>query len=371
MKRKRRKSKSVQKKETITKILISLSIIFIILIYIINNASFIRPLLWIISTILLTAAFRVNKKMHIIRLFIIFFCLFALSLALDGTIAALLKRIPAYSYNITTNNKTRVYNSLGVRVWQCDINKEEYKVDVFYNKGYLCNAEDLSAIDSNSFLNSIVENYDDYHNQYVKIVGKVSKKNGHNYLEMQPYTESENKINGYVEFANNITLRAIFSPPEKELDNYDIYDEITIIGKVKNLDKSSNQYVIYMYETKVVSTISLSGYQINVVKEDTCSDKNKIYSTDTNDIYTYCIKDIIVSYPDSHNELVDSLSSNKILIEDLYSDPNEVLSNEDDNSALYKMDNYNILVCDPEYSKDIIIGPPNLNFKSTKCIENQ
>lgn len=371
MKRKKRKSRSVQKRETITKILISLSIIFIILIYIINNASFIRPLLWIVSVVLLTAVFRVNKKIHIVRLLMVFLCLFALSLAIDGTIAALLKRIPAYSYNITTNNKTRVYNSLGVRVWQCDINKEEFKVDVFYNKGYLCNAEDLSAIDSNSFLNSIVQNYDDYHNQYVKIVGKVSKKNGQNYLEMQPYTEGENKINGYVEFANNITLRAIFSPPEKELDNYDIYDEITIIGKVKNLDQSSTQYVIYMYETKIVSTISLSGYQINIVKEDNCTDKNKLFTTETNDIYTYCLKDVIVSYSDSNNELVDSLSSNKILIEDLYSDPSEVLSSDKDNSALYKMDNYNILVCDPEYSKDIIIGPPSLNFNSTKCNENQ
>ena len=371
MKKKKRKSKSTQKKETITKILISISLIFIILIYIINKASFIRPLLWIVSTILLTAIFRVNKKMPIIKLFAIFLCLFALSLALDGTIAALLKKIHAYSYNITTNNKTRVYNSLGVRVWQCDISKDEYLVDVFYSKGYLCSAEDLSAIDSNAFLNSIVENYDDYHNQYVKIVGKVSKKNGQNYLEMQPYTESENKINGYVEFASNITLRAIFSPPEKELDNYDIYDEITIIGKVKNLDKSSSQYVIYMYETKVVSTISLSGYQISIVKEDKCSTKNKIFSTDTNDIYTYCLKDVLVSYPDSNNELIDSLSSNKILIEDLYSDPNEVLSNEDDESALYKMNDYNILVCDPEYSKDIIIGPPSLDFKSTNCSENQ
>ena len=101
-----------------------------------------------------------------------------------------------------------------MRVWQC--NEDDYDniiVDPFYEKGYMCNANDIETVDINTFLNSVVQNHSEYKNNYVKIKGKISKKSGINSIEMRPYTETENKVNGYVEFANNITARVIFSFP--------------------------------------------------------------------------------------------------------------------------------------------------------------
>ena len=47
-----------------------------------------------------------------------------------------------------------------------------------------------------------------------------------------------------------------FKPKECNSD----YDDITIVGVVKNLETSNNQTVIYMYEGKVVSNIDLNDY---------------------------------------------------------------------------------------------------------------
>ena len=52
------------------------------------------------------------------------------------------------------------------------------------------------------------------------------------------YIETDVKVNGYVEFADNITLRILFNEQESILDNYDVYDEITIVGVIKNMWKT-------------------------------------------------------------------------------------------------------------------------------------
>lgn len=369
MARKSTKKKEKAKNNNKNYLLIAISLILILISLLINRVNAIRPIICVIASLIL--AFTINnlfslKKTKTIPYFII---LIILTIILDGIVVTVFKRIPIYSYNIITNNNTIVYNAIGIRVWQCD--KDDYTnlyVDPFYQKGYTCNTDDLETIDSNSFLNSIVENYDEYKNQYVKIKGKISKKSSQTYIEMQPYETTDITVNGYVTFADNITLRIFFESNESALDSYDVYDEITIVGEIKNLDKSNDKYIIYMSNSKVVSDKNLNNFTISAVSKNSCNDeKNLVYKDDKN-IYTYCLTDIIVSFDlENQYELVTALSANKISITDLYKDALNEETNEEDGSTMYHFKDYNVLVCNSTKSNDIILGSSNMTFSSVSC----
>lgn len=360
--------KEDKRKLNIPMLIISLVIILISII--LNEEGVIRSLLWIISILIITINIVTTYKLRLHHSIIIFILLFFLSIMLDGIIVFTFKRIPVFTYNIISTEKTTVYNSIGLRVWQCDKNDfNKVKVDLFYNKGYQCDAEDIAVIDSNSFLNSVVENYSDYKNSYVKINGKISKKTGQNYIEMQPYEKTEVTLNGYVNFANNITLRIIFNESSEDLDNYDVYDEITTVGIIKNLEQESGNYVIYMYDSKVVSTINLNDYTVIANPSKKCeTEKNIIYSNEQTTIYTYCLEDLIVTYPnDTKYELASVLSSKRISEKNLHEHSLDQEANIGDNSIIYRFDTYSLLVCDKDKSKDIIYGPPKMSFEDVTC----
>ena len=337
----------------------------------INKSTPVRPILWILAIILLSFNLGMKNKFKVTNTIIFSIIFLLLSIIVDGIIVYTFKRIPIFSYNIISTEKTRVYHSIGMRVWQCD--KDKYNnliVDPFYKNGYMCSAEDITAIDSNSFLNSVVENHSEYRNNYVKIRGKISKKSGQNLIEMKPYSSSNNSINGYVEFADNITLRIIFNQAEPKLDDYDVYDEITVVGIIKNIENNSSKYTIYMYDSKVVSTINLNEYAITITSAKEClMEPLLIHSNDKNDIYTYCIDDAIVSYPDNKYELPQAISSNKISIEDIYSNSIKEEKHQENNSKIYRFDDYSVLVCDKEKSKDIYIANKSLKFEDIICKE--
>lgn len=350
-------------------------IVLIICIILLTTAIFIpkstpiKPILWLIAILLLSLNIGIKNKFKIVSTIFFMLIFFCISIVADGIIVYTFKRIPIFSYNIISTENSKVYHSIGMRVWQC--NKNDYSnliVDPFYKNGYMCNAEDITALDSNSFLNSVVENYSDYRNKYIKIRGKISKKSGQNLIEMKPYMQTNNSINGYVEFADNITLRIIFNTPEPLLDDYDVYDEITIVGIIKNLENNSNQYVIYMYDSKVVSTINLNEYSLAITSSQKCTTEPiLIHSNDNNDIYTYCIEDAIVSYPDNKYELPQALSSNKISIEEIYSNSHSIEKHPDNGSTIYRADDYSVLVCDPKLSRDVFIANQNISFKDVTC----
>lgn len=358
------------KESKLNKILLIISFVLIVLSIVLETSGVIRPLLWLTSLLLLIFNLVKNYKLKLNSSIFLFIIFFMLSLFIDGIIVVSLKRIPVFAYNITNTENARVYNAIGLRVWQCDKNNyTDVKVDLFNNKGYMCNIEDIDIIDSNSFLNSIVENYNDYKNLYVKINGKISKKTGRNYIEMSPYENKDITLNGYVSFADNITLRIIFNEDSPLLDSYDVYDEITVVGIIKNLEIEGNKYVIYMYESKVLSTIELKEYNITATSSSKCTEeKNIIYTNENNKIYTQCIDNIIVTYPnETKYELAYVLSSNKLKIDEIYNQALSETKSEEDESIIYNFETYNILVCDKNVSKDIIIGDKNLTFENAKC----
>lgn len=358
--------KKTQKKKP-NYILLIIALIIILTIYLINRLLFIRPLMWVVAVILITIFlnqfFKLSKK-SALTLGILFFFV---SIVLDGIIVTVFKRIPAYTYNVVSSGKVNIYYSPGLRVWQC--NEKSYKnlvVDQFYNKGYMCDANDIVTIEVNSFLNSVVENYDDYGNKYVKISGKISKKNSQTSIEMRPYIEGEIKVNGYVEFSDSIVLKIFFEKADPELDNYDVYDDITVIGLVKNLEGKTGNYIIYMDNARILSTTNLTDFSISVTPEDKCGNKNLLAANDQNRLYSYCLSEIFVSYEDTTSELVDTISSNKLDIQDIYSRYNKI-ETDSDNNKMYRTGTYSVLVCNPSNSKDIIIGKKNMKFTDVTC----
>ncbi len=346
-----------------------ISILLVSAAILINKSTAIRPIMWLIGIILF--AINLSRRNNWKKINTIFFILVVLVMSIisDGILVYSFKRIPVFTYNIVSKDNTIVYHSLGMRVWQCNKdNTDDLIVDAFYTKGYMCNAEDIEVIDSNTFFNSVVSNYSDYRNNYVKIRGKISKKSGLNYIEMQPYSTTSITLNGYVEFSDSITLRILFDEKTTSLEKYDLYDEITVIGVIKNLETSGNKHTIYMYESEVLSELNLTEYIITITSANKCiAEPTLLHSNEKSDIYTYCISEATITYPDNVYELAHALSSNKITIEEIYAGSLSEEKNKENNNTIYHFDEYSVLVCDQNASKDIYIGPSNLSFNSVDC----
>ena len=339
----------------------------IIVAFVLRRPGVIRVLFCLIGIGLFVYTFFRKKNKKLIPVIIL--CSFFVLVLLDGLFAYVFSRIPVFSYNITSLGNVRVYNSIGLRTWQCDINNyKDIKVNFFDDKGYACDVSNIETVYSNSFLSTVVENYPEYKNQYVKINGKISKKNGLNYIEMQAYRKDSESLNGYVDFYTNITLRILFIDDQEELENYDVYDNVTVIGVIKNMELDNGNYVIYMYEAKVASIKQLGDYTISVTPETKCEDQTLIYMDTNYNVYQYCLLNVVVTYEDeSKYDLSTVLSSGKLSIYDMINGYKNSMSSPDDNSIIYEYDGYNILVCDESRSNDIVIGSNKMNFQNVKC----
>lgn len=359
--------KTKKKNEQWKKYMGIIAAIIIVISFIIQKNTYIRPILIILAVLILSVTNIINKTQKIIRGIGTFVLSIILLIIVDSIIVFIFKTIPVFAYNITTYGNIRVYNSIGIRVWQCD--KNNYKdlvVDPFYKQGYMCDVADTDALSINSFLNSIVENYDTYNNNYVKIEGKISKKNSRRLIEMQSYEDNSITINGYVSFANNITLRVLFNSEEEILDNYDIYDDITVVGIIKNMEKNGDNYVIYMSDSRVIGDVNLDRYTLTVTPAKECKDDKLLFKSDNISVYTHCIEDIVIDYGQKKYELATVLSSGKLSVSELY---NYSLNEEknDTEDTLYYNGSYNVLVCNSETSNDIIIGDENMGFDDVMC----
>ncbi len=348
------------------------SLILILLAFLAPLHNIIKLLILIFTLILLSLEKRdllpKNKKKLLPLYALIYLIVFIL---LDSICVVTLHKIPVFTLSIVTKDNVRVHNALGYKVWQCNKNNsEELVIEPFYRKGYACDIDDIDNVNINDLITSLNNNFDEYRNTYVKVTGKISKKDGQNYIEMQAYQENEESMNGYVTFSETITLAIMFSENTEALDVYDIYDEITVVGLIKNMESIDGKRTIYMYEAKLTSIINLNTYTITATRSKKCKeDKKLIYETTEDKIYTYCLEDIIVKYNDDNleYELPSVLSSNKLDINTMIDNHDSKKTNKYNKNILYKYYTYNILVCDKETSKDVIIMSPKLDFDDVKC----
>lgn len=355
-----------EEKSNLKWILIFIGIFLLLVSMVINYVTYLRIFLNIIGVIILVIATVIQSEIKPKFVLLYFFLYLVIAILLDTVVVINFNRLPVYSYNIITSNESRVLNALGYRVWDCK--GKALKVDRFYKLGYYCDASEMEAVEANAFLSEVVENFDEYKNEYFKISGKISSKDGSSYIEMQPYKSNEITINGYVNFSDNITLRALFNSTDEDIVNYEIYDSITIIGKVWHKKEENNKYVIYMEDTKIVNNETKDSYQIIASENPTCNnEKILLYSGADYNLYSKCLNNIIIKYDEKNiYELSSLLSSGKIKITSILEKAKEEKMQESDGTKLYIYDDFRILKCNENAGSNIIVGK-DVDFSNTFC----
>lgn len=354
-------------KKKIKLIIFIIGIILIFCSMIFNELNYLRIIINIIGIILLIVGTVYDDSSKLKLLPVFFFLYLVIAILIDSILVMNFKTIPVYSYNIITSNNSKVYNAIGYRVWDCE--GKERKVDRFYRLGYYCDVSNMEAIDSNAFLNNVVDNYDDYKNSYLKITGKISKKEANDYIEMQTYQSNAITLNGYVNFSDSVTLRVIFNTREELLNNYDVYDSITVVGKIWYIKSTENKYVVYMDDSIIVDNNNFNNYEVIITKNNNCQvDKKLLFAGGDYNIYSHCLSNVIVRFDENNiYELSSALSSGKIKLDDLLSKSLDVLINDNDGSNLYIFDKYSIIKCNEYTGSDVIIGDENLSFEDAYC----
>lgn len=345
----------------VTKRFVSLSIgiILLLIALVLNNLGLLRAMLAILSIIILTYSFQLerNNKKVFIPLFIILFTFFVI--ALDFLVVSAFKKTPIMSYSIVSTSSGTVYNALGYRVWSCK--DKTFKVDPLYKLGYYCEKESMTAESINNVLTTIVNNFEDYQDNYVKIVGRVTKVIDDKSFYMEMYKENDNLVSFdttyrlYVEF--NYSDSSILSLNDTKL--------VTVIGKIS---KKDGNYV-YMIDSSYTSEITHQGdVSFDAESNIYCEyDKELWFQTSDNIFYKSCIDDVNISINNAKYNLQYVLKNNFLTLEQIKNEALGFESQSKDNSIMYNFKDFKILVCDPNSSKDVIVGRLTMDFSDGYC----
>ncbi len=340
-----------------------LSLLLIGIGFSISDNRVMNKLLVILGVILMGGSIAIKRWwLAIISIVVIFLFI----VGVDYLVTFYMEKVPVFSIKQVTNEQVISYNSFFYRVYSCD---NDLKVDNFYRKNYLCNDNSLEENESNAFINQIVRNYDEWENKFVKIRGRVSRITGIETLEMKAYEVNMVTINGYVTFADNITLKFEFNGNNELLSNYEVYDDAIVIGRVSKLEKEGDNYTVIFKDSKLVTHSLYDDYDLVVVAKDKCSINNgfKLLESDSNyEIYDACQNTIMARYSeDVVYELGFLLNSDKLVIDDVL-EKSDSVDYDDKNDVLYSYQDFNILLCKDEKNR-YYIGSSELNFDSGIC----
>lgn len=342
-------------------IFIIIGLLFALIPYFVNVYSVYRLLSVLFGLILIEVGIIINKYDKPWRIVLLPIIFLIMAFNLDFGISHIFKTIPIFSERHISSQNVIVYNSLFYREYSCN---KKIIIDNLYNKEYPCNRDDLNTMDSTSFLNNVLENYVEHKNNFVKINGKISKLNGTYNLEMQAYTLTDESINGYVLFSNNITLEVNFNEI-KDLTKYKVYDNITVIGRIDELIKRGDTYTVRMYDSIIIDSDLYETYELSVVEEKKCENDKKEYTiTEEGKYYTSCLNNIYVKYDEENvYELSYVLLDKKITINNLIDKSIEML--EENGNTLYDLEIFKILSC--KDSNEYILGNKKLKIDSPYC----
>lgn len=342
-------------------LLIIVGLILTIIPYFINIYSVYRLISILLGITVIIIALVLKKKDKAWRMVFLPIIFLVLAFVFDCAIAHIFIRIPIFANIEKSSNNVITYNSVFYREYSCN---NKIKLDDFYKKSYPCSKDDIEINDATSFLNNVIENYRTYQNKFVKIEGKVSKVNGTYNLELQGYTLTEESINGYVLFSESVTLEVNFNEI-LDLTNYKVYDSITVIGRLDELIKRGNNYIVKMYDSVIIDSNLYDEFELSVVPKKSCVNDKFEYAV-TNDLtyYTSCLDNIYVKYDEENiYDLSYVLLDKKMTFEALTKLSKE--TKEENGNTLYKYDNFNILKC--ANNKEVIIGNEELKIDSPYC----
>lgn len=317
-------------------VLLGLGLTLMIVPFLINIYSIFRIISLVLGIILITVSLCLKKKRNIFYIILVPLIMLVFSYGIDTLLFYTLKRVPVFSYAIKSSDKMRTYNSFFYRVFDCNGN---LTLDYGYTKNYVCSNDCLDAININSFMQDAEESFKKYHHKFVHIYGKISKITGNENIELASFTESNNTLNGYVNFnLNNILI----VNTEENLSKYRIYDYVDVYGKVTSI----NDGKITLTNTKLVASNIYDTYSFEII----ASDDNKLTNlVKEKDYYYYGLNTINVKY-DSDNiyELSYLLTDDRFKFDDLIKGKEyEVFKNEEDVEVAkkYKLEKFDLLEC--------------------------
>lgn len=317
-------------------VLLGLGLTLMIVPFLINIYSIFRIISLVLGIILITVSLCLKKKRNIFYIILVPLIMLVFSYGIDTLLFYTLKRVPVFSYAIKSSDKMRTYNSFFYRVFDCNGN---LTLDYGYTKNYVCSNDCLDAININSFMQDAEESFKKYHHKFVHIYGKISKITGNENIELASFTESNNTLNGYVNFnLNNILI----VNTEENLSKYRIYDYVDVYGKVTSI----NDGKITLTNTKLVASDIYDTYSFEII----ASDDNKLTNlVKEKDYYYYGLNTINVKYDgDNIYELSYLLTDNRFKFDDLIQDKEyEVFKNDEDVEIAkkYKLEKFDLLEC--------------------------
>lgn len=347
---------SIVKKRFLT---LFLGILFLVCALLLKGFEIIRLLFVLISIVLLTYSNqleRENKKLFI-PLFVIIFFFFVV--ALDYLSVAVFKKAPILSFSIVSTTDGTIYNALGYRVWSC--RNSDFKVDPLYKIGYFCQKESLTAESINNVLDDMQQNFDRYKDNYVKITGRVKQVVDNKTFIMQNYNETNNEIS----FKGINSLYVAFDLEQKDMANLKATTPVTVIGRISKLDGHN----IYMIDSSFQSeSIGNEDVSFSADSNIYCEfDKQLWFQTEDNIYYKSCIDDVNLTINDNQYNLQNAIKNNIITLQEIENEALGYQKNSKDESVIYKFKNFNILVCDPNNSKDVVVGRDTLEFSDGYC----
>lgn len=337
----------------------AIGIVLLLIALLLNKFGLLRAILCIASIIILTysnSIERTNKKMFIPCFFVVFF-LFVI--ALDYLVVGAFKKVPILSYSIVSSESGTVYNAIGYRVWSCKDNS--FKVDTLYRLGYYCDKNTVGAENINNVLSTIVDNYKDYEGSYVKIIGRVSGIVDDNSFYMQMYKE----VNNAIKFDETTRLYVQFDYKNKDVSTLAKNSIVTVLGKIDRMENND----IYMVDSSftkenVSSGDVIFGAETNVYCE---YDKKLWFQTSDNIFYKSCIEDVNLEINDNVYNLQNAFQNNLITLEEIKEEATGYQTQSKDGSRIYKYKDFNMMVCDPNVSRDVIIGRVEMDFSDGYC----
>ncbi len=346
----------IVKKRILTLIL---GVLFLVIALALNNLNLLRVILAITSIILLTYCLQLerNNKKVFVTLFVIVMTFFVIGL--DYLTVSLFKKTPIITISIVSNEYGSVYNGIGYRVWKC--NDNSIKVDPLYKIGYYCDVDYMSTESINNVLPAIMNNFEHYKNNYVKIIGRVTKIVDDTQFYMETYTES----NEIITYDDKNKLSINFNYTEPKISNLNVDDIITVIGKVQN--KNDNEVILV--DSRFKDEVTQQGdVSLKVESNINCEyDKEYWFQAGDNNYYKSCVNSVNITIDNRNYNLSIALSNNVITLDQIKNESLGYEKQAKDNSIMYKYKDFNILVCDPSNSKDIIVGRTTMSFNDGYC----
>lgn len=339
-------------------ITMAIGIVLLAIALLMSKFNLLRAILCIVSIVILTYSNQLERtgKKVFIPLFVIIFSLFVI--ALDYLVCSAFKKTPILAYSIISTNHGTVYNAMGYRVWSCK--DGTFKVDPLYRQGYYCEKEAMSAESINNVLSTIVNNFDNYKDTYVKLIGRVSAVDDDSFY-MQMFKET----NDIITFDNTVKLKVEFNYTNKEISTLAVNSIVTVLGRIDRMDGNE----IYMIDSSFNKEASSSGdvvfgAETNIYCE---YDKQLWFQTSDKIFYKSCIEDVNLKIGDNVYNLQNAIKNDLISLNEILEEAPGYLTNSKEGSKIYKYKDFNILVCDPNSSRDVIIGKSEMDFSDGYC----